>query len=117
VVTGMEVDWQEFDELYPPERGMVYVKVDLEFTNLTDRAEIVSPYSILLVDSTGIMLSQAFVPENPEIMVEDVTVDPGATAEGSVVFAMFEDVDPMMLVWQPDMTQWVFVYLGDESEP
>lgn len=114
VVTAMENDWQEYDELYPPERGTVYVKVDFAFTNLTDRAEIISPYSIMMVDATGLMVSQAFVPDNPEIMVEDVTLDPGATVEGSVVFAVFQEVEPMMIVWQPDFTQWVFIYLGEQ---
>lgn len=114
MVTGMEADWQEYDELYPPERGMVYVKVDFEFTNLTDRAEIISPYSILLVDSTGLSLTQAYVPENPEIMFEDVPLDASGTVEGSLVFSVFQDVRPMMVIWQPDFTQYVFIYLGEQ---
>lgn len=114
VVTAMENDWQEYDELYPPERGMVYVKVDFTFTNLTDRAEIISPYALIMVDSTGLALNQAYMAENPEIMVEDVTLDAGATVEGSLVFAAFQDVEPMMIIWQPDFTQYVFIYLGEQ---
>jgi hypothetical protein len=114
VVTGVENDWQEYDELYAPERGMVYAKVDFTFTNLSDRAEIISPFSILLVDSTGLVLNQAYMPENPDIMVEDIPLDAGGTVEGSLVFSVFQDVEPMMVVWQPDFTQYVFIYLGEQ---
>jgi hypothetical protein len=113
VVTGMELDWQDYDEMYPPERGMVYVKIDFSFTNLTDRAETVSPYLIMLVDSTGLSLMQAYMPDNPEILVEDTPVDAGATLEGSLIFSMYSDIEPMMVVWQPDYTQYVFVHLDE----
>lgn len=113
VVTGVENDWQDYDELYPPERGMVYTKVDFTFTNLTNRAEIISPYSIMLVDSTGLVLNQAYMPENPDIMMEDTPLDAGGTVDGSLVFSVFQGVEPMMVVWQPDFTQYVFIYLGE----
>lgn len=117
VVTGVENDWQDYDEMYPPERGMIYTKVDFTFTNLTNRAEIISPYSIMLVDSTGLVLNQAYMPENPDIMMEDTPLDAGGTVDGSLVFSVFQDVEPMMVVWQPDFTQYVFIYLGEQTKP
>lgn len=113
MVTGMESDWQDYDEYSAPERGMVYVKVDFTFTNLTDRAEIISPYTITLVDTMGLAVDQAYISDNPEIMIEDTPIDPGATVEGSLVFAVYQDLEPMMVVWQPDYALFVFIYLGE----
>ena len=113
VLTDITVDWQEYDEAYPPDRGMVYVKLDFSFTNLTDRAETISPYSIMLIDSTGLSLSQAYVPDDPDVMIEDMPVDGGGTLEGSLVFAMYSDIQPMMVIWQPDFTQYVFIHIGE----
>lgn len=113
VVTGVEVDWQDYDEFSAPERGKVYVKVDLALTNLTDRAETFSPYSLLLIDSTGLMAEQGYFADIEGLMVEDVPVDAGGTVEGSVVYALYAEVQPLMLVWQPDYTMYVFIYLGE----
>lgn len=113
VVTGMEMDWQDYDEMYPPDRGMVYVKIDFTFTNLTDSAETIMPYSIMLIDSTGLMLNQAYMPDNPDIMIEDIPLDAGGTVEGSLIFSAYQEFEPIMVMWQPEYTQYVFIYLGE----
>ncbi len=113
VVTGMEMDWQDYDEMYPPDRGMVYVKIDFTFTNLTDSAETIMPYSIMLIDSTGLMLNQAYMPDNPDIMIEDIPLDAGGTVEGSLIFSAYQEFEPIMVMWQPEYTQYVFIHLGE----
>lgn len=113
MVTGVELDWQDYDEYSAPERGMMYVKVDFSFTNLSARAEIVSPYTIMLIDNMGLSNSQGYFSDAPDLMMEDVAVEPGATEEGSLVFAMYMDLEPMMILWQPDYNLYVFIHIGE----
>lgn len=112
-VTGIEHDWQDYDEFSSPERGKVYVKVDFAFTNLSDRAEIISPYTITMVDSMGLATEQGYFGDAPDLMTEDVAIDPAGTVEGSIVFLMYTDLEPLMIVWQPDYSLFVFIYLGE----
>lgn len=113
MVTGVELDWQDYDEFSAPERGSMYVKVDFSFTNLSDRAEIVSPYTIMLIDNMGLATTQGYFADAPDLMIEDVSLDPGGTVEGSLVFSMYMDLEPMMIVWQPDYNLYVFIHIGE----
>lgn len=116
-VAEVERDWQDYDEYSAPERGSEYVLVQLTVTNLTARPATVSPYTIVMVDSLGMVMEMGYIYDDPEIWMDDITLDAGETVEGAMVFQMYTDVEPMILMWQPEYGYYVFVYLGDESAP
>ncbi len=113
MVTGMERDWQSEDEYTVAERGMTFVKIDFAFTNLSDRAEIVSPYVVMLVDNMGLTAQQVYISDDPTIFTEDVAVEPGATVEGSLVYSIYTDLEPNLIVWQPDYNLYVIIHIGE----
>lgn len=113
-VTNVEHDWQEYDEFSAPERGKVYVKVDLAFTNLSNRVELVNPFSLMLIDSTGLPTSSGYYGEADGLMNAEASIEPGETVEGSMVFQVYVESSAMMLMWQPDYQMFVFVYLGED---
>lgn len=113
-LTGIEDDWQDYDEYSAPDRGMVYIKLDFTFTNLTDRSDIISPYDIMLIDEFGMAVEQGYFSDNRDIMTDDVAIAAGETIEGSVVYAIYADLEPMMVLWEPEYDLHVFIYLGDD---
>lgn len=112
-LTGIEDDWQEYDEYSAPDRGMVYLKLDFTFTNLTDRSDIISPYDIMLIDEFGMAVEQGYFSDRADLMTDDVAIAAGETIEGSVVFSIYVDLDPMMVLWEPEYDLYVFIYLGE----
>ena len=112
-LTNIEDDWQEYDEYSAPDRGMIYVKLDFTFTNLTDRSDIISPYDIMLIDQFGMAVDQGYFSDRADIMTDDVAIAAGETIDGSVVFSIFADLQPMMVLWEPEYDLHVFIYLGD----
>lgn len=113
-LTGIERDWQGYDEYSAPDRGMVYLKLDFTFTNLTDRSDIISPYDIMLIDEFGMAVEQGYFSDNRDIMTDDAAIAAGETIEGSVVYEIYADLEPMMVLWEPEYDLHVFIYLGED---
>lgn len=115
-VTEIERDWQDPnpDMSFPPERGMDHVAIHLSVTNLGSRATTISPYTFTLIDSMGAGADSAWVSEQEDVWQMDVPMDGGETVEGMIVFSMYTDVDPMVIMFQPDWESYVFIYLGDD---
>lgn len=113
-VTEVERDWQDYTEYYPPERGMEYVLVSVRITNLTSREAEILPYMISMIDSTGLVMNQAFATDSPDVWYDNVPVGAGETVEGGLLFSMYMDMEPLMLMWQPEYTTYIFVYLSEQ---
>lgn len=113
-VTGVERDWQGYEQYSAPEASKEYVAVSLTVTNLTSRASTVSPYMIQMLDSTGMLMEQAYLYEVTDIWVDDISVPAGESVEGTMLFLMYTDLEPMMLMWQPEYGVFVMVYLGED---
>lgn len=112
-LTGIEEDWQEYDEYSAPDRGMQYLKLDFTFTNLTDRSDIISPYDIMLIDEFGMAVEQGYFSDRSDLITDDVAIAGGETIEGSVVYAIYTDLEPMMVMWAPEYDLHVFIYIGE----
>lgn len=113
-ITGIEPNWQDHDEYDTPRVGMEWVQVQLEITNLTSRAANVSPYTISLLDSTGAVLNMGFIYDREDIWIDEITLPAGESVEGTMIFEIYPDVDPMTLLWQPEYSSYVIIYLGDQ---
>jgi predicted heme/steroid binding protein len=118
-VTGINTDWQDYGEYYEPERGMVYVAIDFKVTNVSSSNFILENYDFSLLDNTGLNNSRAWA-EAAEgadpIFSEDVPIAAGESYEGTIVFAVYADLKPSVLVWQPDSGVLHFVMIGEGSE-
>lgn len=118
-VTGINTDWQDFGEYYEPERGMVYVAIDFKVTNVSSSNFILEPYDFSLLDNTGLNNSRAWAEaaENADpVFSEEVPIAAGESYEGTIVFAVYDDLQPSVLVWQPDSGVIHFVMIGEGSE-
>lgn len=113
-ITELERDWQGYEVFAAPDRGSEYVLVRVSVTNVSDKDVTVTPFMITMVDSMGMMMEAAWLVNDPDIWMEDITVAPGETAEGALLFTMYSDLEPLMLMWQPDFSSYIFIYLGDD---
>ena len=119
-VTGITSDWQDYDEFYEPERGMVYVALDIKVTNVSDSSLIVEPYDFSLMDVTGMnngrSWAQAAQGVDP-LFTDDVPLAAGESYEGTVVFELLADTQPAVFSWQPDSGLLHIVNLSEGSAP
>ncbi|MCA9833303.1 MAG: DUF4352 domain-containing protein [Thermomicrobiales bacterium] len=118
-VTNVEIDWQDYDDYSAPERGTIYVAVSFTITNVSNSSMIVEPYSFTMLDSSGLNSSSAWATASEESGVElfsdDVPLAAGESHEGVMIFAMYDDLSPAALVWQPDYGVINLVTLGDSG--
>lgn len=118
-VTGVNPSWQDFDEFYAPERGMVYVAIDFKVTNVSSTNLILEPYSFSLIDNTGLNNGRAWADaaEGKEpVFSEDTPLAAGESYEGTIVFTLLAEMQPSVLVWQPDGGLLHFVNISDGGE-
>lgn len=113
-VTGIEQNWQDHDEYDMPQMGMEYVRVHLAITNHAGRDGTVMPYTMLMLDSMGAVLQMGYIYDRPDVWIDEVVVPAGETVEGSMIFEIYPDLEPLALMWQPEYTSYVIIYLGDE---
>lgn len=112
-VTGIELDWEAPEETWPPERGQMYVAVHLSVTNLGNRPVDLNVFSFTLIDSMGYPANIAWLSEIENQWIDLVPIDGGEEAEGFMIFTMYSDLEPMLLMFQPDYTGYVFIYLNE----
>lgn len=104
-ITGVTPDWQDYDEYSEPERGMHYVAVDFKVTNVSGSNLILEPYDFSLLDNVGLNSGRSWVDAaegNDPLFTEDVPVAAGESYEGTIVFAIFVDMEATSIMWQPD---------------
>ncbi len=118
-VTGINPDWQDYGEYYEPERGMVYVAIDFKVTNVSSSNFVLENYDFSLLDNTGMNNPRTWAEPAEDadpIFSEDVAIAAGETYEGTIVFAVYDDLEPSVLVWQPESGVLHFVMLGEGSQ-
>lgn len=112
-VTDVEREWEAPEEVFPPERGKEFVAIHFSITNLTDDATEISPFSMTLLDSLGYPTEQAWLGDMEGVWFESVPIGGNETIEGAVVFIMYSDLEPGVVMFQPEYNAWVLIYLGD----
>ncbi len=121
-VTGINPDWQDYAEVYAPDRGKVHVALDVSVTNVSSTEFTLEPFYFSLVDSTGMNngRSGAMADEGKDpVFSEPVPIAPGDTYQGTMVFTIYADLQPAVLAWQPDSGLMHFIVLttADQALP
>lgn len=116
-VTEVEDSWDDYQENRGPDRGVRYVAVHFTVTNLSDAPIEVNPFNLSLLDSESANNGRAFTAasETAEVQVTDDSVDvaPGESFDGMLVYTLFDGVDPLALIWQPEFGVITVVILDD----
>lgn len=119
-VTEIESDWQDYDDYSEPERGSIYQAVHFTITNVSDSSLIVEPYSISMIDSTGLNSGRSYasVAEGSDTVLfeEDAPLAAGESLEGVMIFQTYDDTEPAALVWQPDSGLLNIIQLTEAGE-
>ena len=105
-VTGIERNWEDYDEYSEPDAGVEYIAFTVEVESLTSRGAIeVSSYDFNLQTATGYLYGTAYASaENaePPLLEDDTSLAGGETLEFTVVFEVFQDEELAHLFWQPE---------------
>lgn len=119
-VTDVIEDWTEHEANRGPARGYLYYAVVLDVTNLGSGDIEVSARDFSLVDTMGLNNARSSIAADPgssiEVFSDTAPVAAGESAEFVVVYELFSDVSPAMLVWQADSGQLVLVNLSDGNQ-
>lgn len=110
-VTNVELDWAEYEDMFAPEAGKMYVVLTIEYTNLTNRPMQISPFSIQVLDGYGMVAQPGMFFGGDDFDTEDISIDAGATGETSTNYIMWADTAPMLVIYQPGFEQWAVVHL------
>lgn len=112
-VTGIERNWESNDSYNEPQAGKDYVLVSVTLTNETGRVFVAEPYSFKLVDSLGVSTDRAWVSRDTRVMSEDTTIDANTSIDTALVFEMFSDLEPLLLMYEPEYGVYAVVHLGE----
>ena len=118
-VLEVEDGWQDHQENRTPDRGMRYVAVHFQITNLSSAPIEMNPYNVSLLDSESTNNARANVNamETADVQVTSDRVDiaPGESFQGMMVYTLFEGVEPPALIWQPEYGVITAVILSDDG--
>jgi hypothetical protein len=116
-VLDVERGWQDYGRYYDPDPGVEYVAVTFAVENLSRGNIIVKPYDFSMLDAFGRNNSRSYVSVDEEsgaqVFDEDTAVASGETIELVVIFALYEQTEIAMFMWQPDSGIIVMVDLRD----
>ncbi|MCO5216907.1 MAG: DUF4352 domain-containing protein [Thermomicrobiales bacterium] len=115
VVNEIEADWMDYDQYSQPERGQVYKAVHFTVTNVSSSSLIIGPYDFTLLDNGGVNNSRAWATASADtetvLFDNDVPLAPGESYEGVMIFSMYDDLEPVAVIWQPDYSIYNVVIL------
>lgn len=118
-ITEIEEDWTDYDEYSQPERGQVYKAVHFTVTNVSDSSLIIGPYDFTLLDNGGVNNSRAWATaaasSDAILFEDDVPLAAGESYEGVMIFAMYNDLEPVAVIWQPDYSIYNVVLLTADN--
>lgn len=112
-VTEVELDWVAEEEGFPPTTGKMYVLITLEYSNLSNRPVQVEPWSFMVVDNYGLLADFGYSYGSEVVTDEAISVEGGGTGTLALLFEMWSDTTPMMVMYQPGFSSYVFIHLGD----
>jgi hypothetical protein len=116
-VLDVERGWQDYGRYYDPDPGVEYVAVTFAVENLSRGNIIVKPYDFSMLDAFGRNNSRSYVSVDEDsgarIFEEDTTVASGEAVELVIIFALYEQTEIAMFMWQPDSGIIVMVDLRD----
>ncbi|MCO5228309.1 MAG: DUF4352 domain-containing protein [Thermomicrobiales bacterium] len=115
VVNEIEADWMDYDQYSQPERGQVYKAVHFTVTNVSSSSLIIGPYDFTLLDNGGVNNSRAWATASADtetvLFDNDVPLAPGESYEGVMIFSMYDDLEPVAVIWQPEYSIYNVVIL------
>lgn len=120
VVTGVERDWQDYDDTYyTPAGGKIFTAVTFEITMETRGGIVVSPYGLTLFDGFGYVNTTMYVEpvdgSELNILTADFEVASGETVEFTAIFEVFEGAPIGYLMWTGEYGFLVMVDLTEED--
>lgn len=117
-VTEVMEEWTDYSEYSAPSPGVVFRAVKFNINNIGDTNLIVEPYDFSMVDTSGRNTGRTYVSESETstmpVFSDDTALAAGETGEFLLVFEMYDDVFPSVLVWQPESGKLVMVDLEAE---
>lgn len=118
-VTDVIEDWNEYEDNRAPARGYLYYGVVITVTNIDSSDIEVSARDFSMVDTLGLNIGRsnatAAAGSTMDVFTDSAPVAVGESAELMIVYELFSDTAPAMLVWQAERGQLVLVNLGDGS--
>jgi hypothetical protein len=116
-VTEVIEDWDEYDPNRAPARGYFYYAVAITVTNLDSGDIDVSARDFSLLDTMGLNNARssatADATSGTEVFIDTAPVAAGESVDLVMVYELFNDTAPAMLVWQADRGKLVLVNLVD----
>lgn len=105
-VTAVDPDFQEYSEFNAPEDGYRYVAVNVDVEVVGQSSITLNRYYFTMFTESGRNETEAYVslPEESSVrlLTEEITLASGETGSYTLVYQLPEDVEPLMLMWQPD---------------
>ncbi|MHB1002303.1 MAG: DUF4352 domain-containing protein [Thermoleophilia bacterium] len=86
------------DDIASPASGMQYARLMVEVTNESSQELIVSPANLQLEATDGARYDFDLEYEDADILPTVVTISPGASVTGAVVFQLPLDAEPAALI-------------------
>lgn len=118
-VTELIEDWSEYEENREPARGYLYYAVVMNVTNVASDDIEINPRSFSMTDSLGLNLSRANTTAaegaSRAVFADTVSLASGESTELMLVYELFSDVSPALLVWEADRSQVVLIGFSDDS--
>lgn len=116
-VTEVNDNWTEYQDNSAPDRGYVYYAVSITVTNVSSNEIELNSNDFSLIDSMGLSVGRANVSSLDDAATPAFTDRiPLATDESidvMLVFELFNDVSPALLLWAADSWQNVLFNLSD----
>ena len=113
-VTAVEMDWQDYDPMFTPEAGKMYVKMTIQITNLTNRPMQVNPYGFTVLDNYGLTAEAGYFWGTSEFTIDPVSIEAGESGVIVTAFSMWSDSRPMLVMFNPEWNAYTVVHLGEE---
>lgn len=113
-VTSVEMDWQDYDAMFAPESGKMYVIITVQITNLTNRPMQVNPYGFTVLDNYGLTAEAGYFWGTDEFTIEPLSVEAGESGVVVSAYTMWSDSRPMLVMYNPEWNAYTVVHLGEE---
>lgn len=112
-VTDILIDWTEYEVGMEPESGRMYVVVTYEFMNPTSRPMTAGIWQTVMYDDFGLRAEHGYYWGTSDFVTDDVAVEPGETVEAKVLYVIWADATPLLIMWQPSYESTAFIYVGE----
>lgn len=72
-----------------------------------------SPVHMRRNNELGFLVDYAWITNIEGVLGDSILVGAGETVEGPLVFVIYTDVEPLLVIMSPEYDARVFIYLGE----